>query len=214
MKPFAGICSFIIGVLLILSPSCKSASNDATPSPPVTATVSTPQGTPIASATAQQEQSQAVKFPPRRTFKHKFKIVSKFDKFQDMTNYFLEPMPVANGISVGGGFFHKGKELTEPVILALFSVTSESEGWRFLDGRSRNLTFLVDGESLKLGEMMRNGDVENGGVTEYLNFPIPTDKFLKIVNADKVEVQVGTTEFALKESHLEALRDLASRMTP
>jgi len=49
---------------------------------------------------------------------------------------------------------------------------------------------------------------------ETLAVSLPYDVFVKIANGKTVKMQAGRREFKLKEEHLEALRDIVSRMTP
>jgi TonB family protein len=124
-------------------------------------------------------------------------------------------------MEAGAIFSYVGSTLTKPPQNVLLIIRSESgEGilsglkeWMFLD--VRDLTFLVDSKPLTIGKMQHEGKVrDDAGVIENLSINIPTEAFLRIVNAKDVEMQVGIFEMKLSESHLEALRDLASRMNP
>jgi hypothetical protein len=54
--------------------------------------------------------------------------------------------------------------------------------------------------------------MEGGRCNEVVAMFISQKNYLKVVNAHDVEVQIGKFKFKLKESDLEAMRDLASRM--
>ena len=87
---------------------------------------------------------------------------------------------------------------------------ANSDYWKYL--RNHNITFLLDGVSLKLGQVKRDSSVGSGNVTEHLLKIISLETFLKIINAKEVEVQLGSTEIKISHEELEAMRDYASRM--
>jgi hypothetical protein len=139
--------------------------------------------------------------------------VSEYDKFDNSTFVHTDYMSVGKGLSVVAGFSYNGKQLSSSPEMTYFEVGSKSDDWRF--DSYRDLIILADGERIEVGKMMfADRDIRGGIYHEYLSIPISTDDFLKMVNAHKVEIKVGAEEFGLKDSHLEALRDLASRMNP
>jgi hypothetical protein len=168
-------------------------------------------------AVAQEAKAQTRQLQPptKRAFKHKAKIESKYDRFKDQTQVQLETKRVMGGfledIKMGASFFYKGqKAMPEDIILVFRSSTQD---WRFLRETDRELIALADGERLPLGTLDRDSQVLSGGrVIEVMATDVPYEAFMTIVNAKKVEMKLGRYQFELKEEHLEALRDLASRM--
>jgi hypothetical protein len=166
---------------------------------------------------AAQDSAQGSKPQPpaNREFKHKARIEVKYDRFEDETHVKLEPTRVLGGfyedVKMGASFFYKGQKVSAPDYFYILFVTNTKE-WRFLRDSQRELTALADGERLALGTLDRDSHVrESGRVSEIMVKEIPYETFLKIVNAKKVEMKLGSYEFELKEELLEALRDLASR---
>jgi hypothetical protein len=170
----------------------------------------------LARATACPTAQEAKLQPPaKREFKHNAKIESKYDRFEDETHVRLEPKRVLGGfmedVKMGASFFYKGQKLSKPEYFIIFFV-SDTKGWRFLDEAQRELVALADGERLPIGTLDRDSKVRSGGwVSEIMVKEVPYETFLKIVNGKKVEMKLGRYELKLKEEHLEALRDLASR---
>jgi hypothetical protein len=73
---------------------------------------------------------------------------------------------------------------------------------------------IADGERLDLGRVQK---LESKVVTahlvrEVMSAELSVDQFLRIVNANTVEMQLGTIEFKLPRTALEAMRDVASRL--
>jgi hypothetical protein len=79
----------------------------------------------------------------------------------------------------------------------------------------------VDGERISLGKMHLERSQTEVEVDEGLQIShemlfakITYQGLLRLANAKKVAMKAGQIEFELEDRHLEALRDLASRMTP
>lgn len=177
--------------------------------------------------TGQQPDSQEVSLsiPAKRKFSHKAKITTEYDKFSDETTIGTDYMRrVYQGrdhyLALRAYFSYSGASTpSRPPRYVHLVLASESSRWQYLDPPS--LILLTDGERLNLGVMERADSetryIRGVGVSvfEYLDVAVPTATFLQIVNASQVEAQVGgDVEFTLKSEHLEALRDLASRMRP
>jgi len=161
--------------------------------------------------------AQDAKLQPsvKREFKHKAKIESNYDRFEDETHVRLESKRVLGGfmedVKMGASFFYKGQKLSTPEYF-IFLFVSDTKGWRFLSETQRELIALADGERLPLGTLDRDSKVRSGGwVSEIMVKEVPYETFLKIATAKEVEMKLGKYEFKLKEEHLEALRDLVSR---
>lgn len=156
--------------------------------------------------------------PPRK-FKHGAKFATRYDKFKDQTTVLFYPMAVSGTaryllssemLGLFAAFTYSGKTQPASVSEVIIAFTSTSPDWVYL--KDRELIALVDGERLPLGEAARDSSVKYGGVEEMLAVTVSYDHLLKLTNARVVEMKLGDREIKLKEKHLEALRDLASRM--
>ena len=76
----------------------------------------------------------------------------------------------------------------------------------------RELSVVVNNETLRLGEMKLVGQSVDENLTETLGITFPYEAFKKITEAQFVEMQVGNSRFALREKNLDALRDLSNRV--
>lgn len=149
--------------------------------------------------------------PEKPKARHKEKIGFVYDKFKDITVLQLEYMHVGDGVAMGVFASAKGQVApsTDTAILLAFSLYNER--WRCLDGC--NVTFLIDGERLKLGTA-DNIDREIGGaygVIERIGLQINYETLKRIAFAHSVEFQAGSDEATLTSQHLAALQDFASR---
>jgi hypothetical protein len=76
----------------------------------------------------------------------------------------------------------------------------------------RQLSVVVNNETLRLGQMKLISQTTSESMTETLGITFPYDSFKKITEAQFVEVQVGSSRFMLRNKNIEALRDLNSRV--
>lgn len=108
----------------------------------------------------------------------------------------------------------KGEEKpAQPNPFVLGFVTKSSD-WAF--GGDADLYAIVDGERLKVARMPHGGEVvklSSVSVQETLVTYLSVETFLKIANAKKVEMRLGTYEFELTEDQLKALHTLAEYAT-
>jgi hypothetical protein len=156
--------------------------------------------------------------PARRIFHHSLTIKTHYDRFKDQTliDTDYDPYPhTFPSMHIRAFFGFNGRTLTTTPDTLFFEIMSASDEAKFA-GEPPQLTALVDGQRMSLGNMYRsNFEVsEAGAVYEYLVTTLKTQDFFKLVNSRSVEMQVGIDEFKLTENQLEALRDLASRMAP
>lgn len=171
-------------------------------------------------AATQNAATQDAKLQPpaKREFKHKAKIKTKYDRFEDQTTVYIEGKRVLGGflsdLTMGASISYRGQKASLPKDVLIFFKSSNTEDWRFLHDVERELYVLADGERLPLGTMTRTDStvLTGGRVSEEIGTLISSEQFLKIIQARKVEMKLGRYQFELKEEHLEALRDLASRM--
>ena len=176
--------------------------------------------------------------PPARKFKHNSKVEKKYDKYQ--TTVYLRPMTIRNvrgsieASIINEGkktetipsevlwmtayFISPGKVLVKPpfVVIGFRSWTMDQTKYAV----DRTLMIDLDGSVMTLGPMevverRIDPDMElhsNQYFVESLELPLPYETFLRITNAGKVKMTLGGTEFQLTNEHLEAFRDLISKV--
>jgi hypothetical protein len=177
---------------------------------------------------AQDAKQQSVY--PKRTFNHDGKFVTEYEAAEDTTHVFLEPVIVEPSqstkpsLQLAASFLYQGKSPVKPkhISLAFFAFYPEC---KFSD--KPKMTMLIDGERIEVGFSFKSfrerkpdeegvafsfNEIEGDKCDELLAMFISLKNFIKVVNARNVEVQIDEFKFKLKESNLEALRDLASRM--
>jgi hypothetical protein len=170
---------------------------------------------------------------PQQIFEHNGKVEKRYDQIKEITTVRLNPMqvygePLASSNYIGGdeasfnaSFTYSGRTLRTQPKRVLFSLTSTSQDWKYTD--FRKLTALIDGKRLDLGPLEHvpsftvNASA-NANSDDYISQGIAISltykTFLRIVNGKKVHIRMGPREFELGKNHLEALRDLATRMVP
>lgn len=141
-------------------------------------------------------------------FQHKFEIKRRDNKFTNKTSMSLIA-PIDGRISVD---LFSVVKTTNPVApdSVIFGFNSRSERWRFL--KFHDIKLLLDGELMDLGEARHSGDTVGSGVSENVTVHLTVKDLSRLLNAKKIEVQLGIEEFELKDEHLEAMRDFASRL--
>ena len=170
---------------------------------------------------------------PQRISTLNGKIETNYDQVKAITTVWLHPMqvygePFASSQYIGGdeasfnaSFTYSGRTLRAQPKRVLFSLTSTSQDWKYTD--FRKLTALVDGRRLTLGPLEHvpsftvnvsaNSDSDDY-ISQGIAISLPYKTFLRIANGKKVQIRMGPREFELGKNHLEALRDLATRMVP
>lgn len=76
----------------------------------------------------------------------------------------------------------------------------------------RQLSVVVNNETLRLGEMKLISQQTGDNMIETLGITFPYESFKQIAGAQFAEVQVGPSRFLLRNKNLEALRDLNGRV--
>lgn len=158
--------------------------------------------------------------PPKRKFRHHEKIDTTYDKTKDETLVRLdrmsiseegvEPTTLKNRLLMTVFFTYPGKVPSAPqsVIVAFLSI-----GKGAVYSKDRNLTFYANQERLDVGAMdlIERQVLGYQNIREILSLPMTYEMFLRIVKAQRVRLELGTTIWNLSENQLEALRDTASR---
>ena len=153
---------------------------------------------------------------------HGGKIDSKYDGFSHETIITLKKMKVtcdgAKGnfkdacVSLTASLHCPGIQL-DYVRYARIQLIFQSKDW---DQRhpveQRNFSAVADGDTIQLGRMALVSQSTDVLMTEVLEATVPYKTFLKITNAQIVEMQVGKNRFELRGNNLMALRDLNNRV--
>lgn len=158
-------------------------------------------------------QSQTAK----RTFNHNETIEEKYDKFKDRTSVTLNMQLIGeklDGLQIlvtdsYEGNKPKPKTASEKSPITFLAVGDDRKYKLF-----HSLIVLADGERIRLGEAAYLDLSMRSKYVETMIFAVTYDTFRKIINAKKVEAQLGETEFTFTEQQLEALRDFNSRIVP
>lgn len=147
---------------------------------------------------------------PTGPFKHHFTIESTHDRFKNFDATDLKRMPLGDGLQLGAFFIQEpGRQTPLEAQRVAVSFSSQSKDWRFLE--HHDLDLLVDGRPVHVA-LDHGGSVGDGYVLEHMSTQMPLAQFLQIAKAKTVEGRLFITEFKLRPDHIEALRDLASRM--
>jgi hypothetical protein len=176
-----------------------------------------------AAMTAQAGPSDSIALPPAR--KPNGKIKSSYDRFRQSTEVDATVLKSGlfnmNMLSIDAYFGYAGKTMTAPPKFVLFSFRPDKEpDWQLL--KDHSVIFLADDStSIDAGNTYHEGEVDDGSpvmVREEVTAVIPARDFLRIANAQKLEVRLGhggvELEHKFKPQELETLRDLASMMNP
>jgi len=184
-------------------------------------------------------QGNASTKPPIHKFKHNSKVEVIYDKAKDLTTTFLRPMILryvksaiearvinesrvdylpSEILSMTAYFNSPGKVLAKPqaIVIGFRSMAIDKTPY----ATDLTLTVRLDGSIVTLGTMtimehriderMSAGPVRY--VVESLELPVPYETFLRITKARKTKMILGGTELDLENEHLEAFRDLISRI--
>jgi hypothetical protein len=119
-------------------------------------------------------------------------------------------------------FKHKGKDLTLPKqVFVSFDIFTDNDT-RLLYTSNRDFTIKADDWQLNLGKMAltdKGGDTNlpdvNGRQFSRLNLEAPIEyaDFLRIINARKVQMQLGQTAFNLSGRYIESLKKTTDKIS-
>lgn len=157
-----------------------------------------------------------------RAIEHGGKIETTYDGFTHETVMSLQKMRIScNGIkdtfkdacvSMIVGLHCRGVQAFHVNYVTL-QLIFETKAW---DQRhavdQRQLSVVVNNETLRLGEMKLISQQTGDSMIETLGITFPHEEFKKIAGAQFAEMQVGPSRFLLRTKNLEALRDLNGRV--
>jgi len=186
-----------------------------------------------------QAQNTSLTGGPGRNFEHHAEIVSVYDKAKDQTTVVMDWYHVYAGLhlkefyspefdvrhnrlDIQAAFVYPGHVLSSTPEALWFGIRVGKEGGPLFKAKETpELTAVVDGETISLGKalLVKGKAWLDSETTTQLSVARLSARFtyqglLRIVRAKKVAMKVGQLQFDLRESNLEALRDLASRMVP
>lgn len=155
---------------------------------------------------------------------HGGKIGTTYDGVNHETVMRLDRMPVSCAASIKDTF-NKGACVSMMVSLHCPGIQAfhvkyvtlhlmfKTDAW---DQRhapdQRDLTVVVNNETLRLGRMKLISQETDAKMTETLGIEFPYELFKKISAGQFVEMQVGSSRFMLRTKNLDALRDLNNRV--
>ena len=127
-----------------------------------------------------------------------------------------------NYLHIQAAFAYPGRNLTTSPGAVQFDIQIKREGSSgFKSQDMPELRAVVDGEHISLGKTLLVSSKTAVTIVRprQLSYEVLSARFtyqglLRLVNAKKVVMKIGQLEFELEDTHLEALRDLASRMVP
>lgn len=159
---------------------------------------------------------------PAEEAKHGGKIEVKYDGFSHETVLSLRKMRISCAgikdtfkgacVSMMVSLHCRGIQAVHVnyVTLQLVFETKEWDQRHPID--QRDLSVVVNNETMRLGQMKLVGQSVDDNMTETLGIEFPYEAFKKITQAQFVEMQVGQSRFSLREKNLDALRDLNARV--
>jgi len=153
---------------------------------------------------------------------HGGKIETKYDGFTHETVMSLKKMKVSCGgfkdtfktscVSIMVSLHCRGVQAYHVDYVTL-QLMLETKAWDHgHPPDQRELSVVVNNETLRLGSMRLIDQNYNDVLTETFGITFPYQVFKKITQAQFVEMQVGPTRFTLREKNLDALRDLNGRV--
>jgi hypothetical protein len=175
--------------------------------------------------TAILSQVQSAAPAAEKSINHGGKIETKYDGFNYETVLRLRKMKVTCD-----GFKDKFKDACVSIEVSLhcpgtqlnyvrnvrLQIFFENKDWvHFHPLDQRELSVVVDSETVKLGRMQLAGNATPGQwdtKLEVLEATIPYKVFKKMALSQSLEMQVGQSAFELREKNRLALRDLDSRV--
>jgi len=171
--------------------------------------------------------------PAKRKFQYNGKIEKTYDESKDQTLVFFKLMRIKaveevpetyslkqwsdERLNISMYFAHTGKKLVTPQWVTIGFLSSTERPQKYTDYA---LVAIADKQRLELGTMRVLQTINSARrgklplIKETMELPIPYRDFLRLANAKKVTLRIGSAEFDLEKEHLEAIRDLAAHTVP
>lgn len=156
----------------------------------------------------------APEIPGRRPFDHKHHIRTELHAPTNFTMVELEPLSLRlrPDVRLRVMFRFPGRELKAPPASLTFAVVSRSPLPLFTDKPSVSLA--RDQAAAEKIAVQHWAKPSGHDVDETVYATMPRAQFLRLAAAYRAELKIDTMTFALEGATMEALRDLASRMSP
>ncbi len=171
----------------------------------------------------------------QRKFEHRGKIDSRYDASTNKTTVVLNPynVPIVDTAEVAAnrqyfsimcGYVYQGQKMTNyPETIEFHIISDGTRGFKFNESQNRLLYIDIDHEQIRLGTMTLvrskhyalGSSPVNAARSSYLeemSIILTYQGLLKIAQGKKVSLLLGPERIRLNKEHLEALRDLASRI--
>lgn len=147
--------------------------------------------------------------PANREFNHRFTIDVNYDKFENRTKVQMR-LPINSVESVHFTFLFDGEKIKQTPREIIFLYFKDARREFLLP--VKDFVVLTDRERLRV-KMVEAPGLESDGKIPYLaKFDYQT--FLRIANAERLDMKIGDFEITFDEESLEALKDFASRTNP
>lgn len=142
-------------------------------------------------------------------------ITAKYDRFKDVTVVRTSRMVLRGGkrsIRTFAEYSFPGKNPTKAEKVSLYFYASAARPVFREDDLALN--FLVDDERVSAGAMrLADEEKTKSTVRQTILISLPYETFAQIANGKKVELQIGTLEYKMTDTHLDAFRRLLARST-
>lgn len=142
-------------------------------------------------------------------------IIDKYDRFKDVTVVRTSRMLLRGGrrsIRTYAEYSFAGKTPIKPEKVSLYFYASAARPVFRED--DLELNFLVDGARVPAGNMrLSDEEKTKSAVRQTVVVTLPYETFARIANGKKAELQIGTLEYKMTDTHLDAFRRLIARAT-
>lgn len=172
-----------------------------------------------AETTSLAQRKRACPVPPPSPFKHNASIVTSFDRNSNGMRTTLEHPRVLikndGELYLLASFVHQDPRLPLSRLKVDMVFYSTSTHLKYRD--AHDLVFMTDGRQFPFAGASAHYRSERGNagqIAESTRISVPYDVLLNLINSKKVAARVGTTQFEFSNNHLEALRELASLISP
>jgi hypothetical protein len=162
-------------------------------------------------AAAAQKQ-RACPAPPPSPFKHNGQIVTRYDRATRGMRTTMTHPRLAGDYYLVASFAHQNPARPTRLMMELVFVSAGKSA-----PGSGPVSFTADGREFPLyGTSAQFQTVSDGGGLshEAARVALPLDTVTTLLRARKVSARLGGTEVELTHNHLEALRELASLLSP
>lgn len=142
-------------------------------------------------------------------------ITDNYDRFKDITVVRTSRMLLRDGkrsIRTHAEYSFAGKNPMKPEKVALYFHASAARPLFREDDLELNV--LVDDERIAAGTMrLSDEEKTKSTVRQTVIITLPYEIFARIANGNKAELQIGTLEYKMTDTHLDAFRRLLARPT-